>query len=276
MRHRSPNRRRLSIETLAPRLMLAADVPQFEAAADEQQAAACLAARAEQLAPPLEVAQTELAAPTWSAPGPVAIAPATPSTPGWMRSVPVMIAPAPSSPPQGAFLAEPEPPLDVTARLTPRSEADNNPSSRLTLNVASRRTSPTESDTTRRFFVGDFDGDGANELAGYIDGQWWIDRNGNGRQDESDSWTSFSDESGVRLPFVADLNGDGADDVAVRTERGELRLADLRVQERPAAAPATIANANASTAIVARRWNAPTEARPAAATFARESGSQQR
>jgi len=61
--------------------------------------------------------------------------------------------------------------------------------------------------------VGDFDGDGIDQLAVYIDGHWVIDLNGDGQVDEEDLWALLG-KSGDR-PVVGDWDGDGKDDIGV-------------------------------------------------------------
>jgi serine-aspartate repeat-containing protein C/D/E len=61
--------------------------------------------------------------------------------------------------------------------------------------------------------TGDFNGDGVDELALYIDGEWFIDLNGNGRWDEDDLWIKLGTQDDQ--PVVGDWDGDGKDDVGV-------------------------------------------------------------
>jgi hypothetical protein len=61
--------------------------------------------------------------------------------------------------------------------------------------------------------AGDFNGDGRSEIGAFIDGDWFIDINGNGQWDEDDLWAKL----GARgdLPVVGDWDGDGKDDIGV-------------------------------------------------------------
>jgi hypothetical protein len=75
--------------------------------------------------------------------------------------------------------------------------------------------------------VGDFNGDGVDELAMYLDGEWFIDINGNGRWDENDLW--FQLGTRTDRPVVGDWDGDGRDDIGVfgpQWERDHLALRD--------------------------------------------------
>jgi serine-aspartate repeat-containing protein C/D/E len=61
--------------------------------------------------------------------------------------------------------------------------------------------------------VGDYDGDGIDNVGIYYRGHWLLDMNGNGRWDEDDLWVFLGDESD--LPVIGDWNGDGKDDVGI-------------------------------------------------------------
>ncbi len=61
--------------------------------------------------------------------------------------------------------------------------------------------------------AGDFNGDGFDELALFIDGEWFIDINANGRWDEADIWLKLGTKGDQ--PVVGDWDGDGKDDVGV-------------------------------------------------------------
>lgn len=59
----------------------------------------------------------------------------------------------------------------------------------------------------------DFNGDGVDELALFLDGEWFIDINGNGRWDEEDIWLKLGTRGDQ--PVVGDWDGDGKDDVGI-------------------------------------------------------------
>ncbi|MDX1929340.1 MAG: SdrD B-like domain-containing protein [Pirellulaceae bacterium] len=61
--------------------------------------------------------------------------------------------------------------------------------------------------------AGDFNGDGFDEVALFIDGEWFIDLNGNGRWDEKDIWLKLGTQGDQ--PVVGDWDGDGKDDAGV-------------------------------------------------------------
>jgi len=61
--------------------------------------------------------------------------------------------------------------------------------------------------------MGDFNGDGYDELALFLDGEWFIDINGNGRWDEQDIWMKLGTKQDQ--PVVGDWDGDGKDDIGV-------------------------------------------------------------
>lgn len=67
--------------------------------------------------------------------------------------------------------------------------------------------------------VGDFDGDGDDEAAIYVAGQWYVDLNGNGVWDAGDLWILL----GTKLdhPVVGDWDGDGKDDIGIFGRRWE-------------------------------------------------------
>ena len=61
--------------------------------------------------------------------------------------------------------------------------------------------------------AGDFNGDGVSEVGVYIDGEWFIDLNGNGRWDPDDLWAQLGSKRD--LPVVGDWDGDGKDDIGI-------------------------------------------------------------
>lgn len=71
--------------------------------------------------------------------------------------------------------------------------------------------------------VGDFNGDGFDELALFVEGEWFIDVNGNGVWDDEDIWMKLGDEGDQ--PVAGDWDGDGKDDTGIfgRTWIGDER-----------------------------------------------------
>lgn len=61
--------------------------------------------------------------------------------------------------------------------------------------------------------AGDFNGDGQDELALFLEGEWLIDINGNGRWDKGDMWAKLGTEED--LPVIGDWDGDGKDDIGI-------------------------------------------------------------
>ena len=61
--------------------------------------------------------------------------------------------------------------------------------------------------------AGDFNGDGVSEIGVYIQGEWFLDLNGNGLWDEEDLWARLGTETD--LPVVGDWDGDGKDDIGI-------------------------------------------------------------
>jgi len=74
--------------------------------------------------------------------------------------------------------------------------------------------------------AGDFNGDGFDELAVFVDGGWHLDFNGNGTWDAADLWVK-SGAAGDR-PVVGDWNRDGKSDIGVFTASADpVELASL-------------------------------------------------
>ncbi|MCC9601882.1 carboxypeptidase regulatory-like domain-containing protein [Stieleria sp. JC731] len=61
--------------------------------------------------------------------------------------------------------------------------------------------------------AGDFNGDGDDEVAIYVEGHWYVDMNGNGVWDEGDLWILLGTE--MDRPVVGDWDGDGKDDIGI-------------------------------------------------------------
>ncbi len=61
--------------------------------------------------------------------------------------------------------------------------------------------------------AGDFDGDGRDEVAIFVGGQWFVDLNGNGRWDAGDLLIALGTD--LDRPVVGDWDGDGKDDVGI-------------------------------------------------------------
>jgi hypothetical protein len=80
--------------------------------------------------------------------------------------------------------------------------------------------------------AGDFNGDGVDELAIYLEGEWLIDVNGNGRWDDGDMWAKLGEEKD--LPVIGDWDGDGKDDIGVFGPEWE---GDAEAIEREAGLP---------------------------------------
>ncbi len=60
---------------------------------------------------------------------------------------------------------------------------------------------------------GDFNGDNRDEVAIYVNGNWYVDLNGNGRWDAGDLWIGLGTE--MDRPVVGDWDGDGKDDIGI-------------------------------------------------------------
>ena len=61
--------------------------------------------------------------------------------------------------------------------------------------------------------VGDWDGDGTDNLGLYVNGQWLLDRNGNGTWDDDDLWAEMG--SSKDMPVAGDWDADGKDDIGI-------------------------------------------------------------
>jgi serine-aspartate repeat-containing protein C/D/E len=95
--------------------------------------------------------------------------------------------------------------------------------------------------------VGDFNGDGIDNVGIYYRGHWLLDMNRNGRWDEEDLWIQLGDDED--LPIVGDWNGDGKDDVGIfgpawagdyRALQVEAGLPDLRNRTVPVNKPKNV------------------------------------
>jgi serine-aspartate repeat-containing protein C/D/E len=60
---------------------------------------------------------------------------------------------------------------------------------------------------------GDFNGDGVTDIGVFIDGQWFLDLNGNGRWDEGDLWAQLGSQDD--LPVTGDWDADGKTDIGI-------------------------------------------------------------
>jgi serine-aspartate repeat-containing protein C/D/E len=61
--------------------------------------------------------------------------------------------------------------------------------------------------------VGDFNGDGKDEVGVFYKGEWFLDLNGNGQWDAEDLWAKLGDEHD--RPVAGDWDGDGKDDIGI-------------------------------------------------------------
>lgn len=76
--------------------------------------------------------------------------------------------------------------------------------------------------------VGDWNGDGVDELGLFYKGRWFVDLNGNGRWDEDDLWAQLGDE--FDSPVSGDWNGDGKDDLGIYGPAWEQDARALQVE----------------------------------------------
>lgn len=83
--------------------------------------------------------------------------------------------------------------------------------------------------------VGDFDGDGVDEVAVFAAGQWFVDLNGNGIWDEGDLWLRMG--TALDRPVVGDWDGDGKADIAIFGRQWE-RDPDVIVEDPGLPTPA--------------------------------------
>ncbi len=61
--------------------------------------------------------------------------------------------------------------------------------------------------------TGDFNGDGVTDIGVFVDGQWFLDLNGNGRWDEGDLWAKLGSQDD--LPVTGDWDADGKTDIGI-------------------------------------------------------------
>ena len=61
--------------------------------------------------------------------------------------------------------------------------------------------------------TGDFNGDGVTDIGVFIDGQWFLDLNGNGQWDEGDLWAQLGTQDD--LPVTGDWDADGKTDIGI-------------------------------------------------------------
>jgi serine-aspartate repeat-containing protein C/D/E len=61
--------------------------------------------------------------------------------------------------------------------------------------------------------VGDYNGDGVCDIGVFIDGQWFLDLNGNGEWDEGDLWAQLGSEADS--PVTGDWDADGKTDIGI-------------------------------------------------------------
>ena len=61
--------------------------------------------------------------------------------------------------------------------------------------------------------TGDFNGDGVTDIGVFVDGQWFLDLNGNGKWDEGDLWAQLGSQDD--LPVTGDWDADGKTDIGI-------------------------------------------------------------
>ena len=61
--------------------------------------------------------------------------------------------------------------------------------------------------------TGDFNGDGVTDIGVFIDGQWFLDLNGNGKWDEGDLWAQLGTQEDE--PVTGDWDADGKTDIGI-------------------------------------------------------------
>ncbi|NOY43049.1 MAG: hypothetical protein GXP26_14595 [Planctomycetes bacterium] len=85
--------------------------------------------------------------------------------------------------------------------------------------------------------VGDWDGDGRDEFGIFLDGDWYLDLNGNGRWDEADLWAHLGFPGD--LPVTGDWDADGKTDIGVygpiHSESSKEQSSDAETSDAPQA-----------------------------------------
>ncbi len=61
--------------------------------------------------------------------------------------------------------------------------------------------------------VGNWNGDRTTHIGIFVDGRWYLDRNGDGKWDSDDLWADLG--AGTDQPVSGDWNGDGKDDIGI-------------------------------------------------------------
>ena len=80
--------------------------------------------------------------------------------------------------------------------------------------------------------VGDWNGDGVDEIGVFVDGEWFLDINGNGVWDDGDLWAKLGDKGD--LPVTGDWDGDGKTDIGIF---GQAWIGDPRAIQAEAGLP---------------------------------------